>query len=231
VNIDVVIPALNEQQAIAEVVRAIPRPPVRSIVVADNGSDDDTAARAREAGAQVVFEPERGYGAACAAAIAALPPDNDLLVFVDGDGSDDLSLLVDLVAPILDDQADLVVGTRTLGLAAPDALTPPQRFGNAIASAWLRRRFGLAATDLGPFRAIRRTAFDSLAMRDRNYGWTVELQIKAARAGLRYAELPMGYRPRIGLSKVSGTVRGVVGAGFKIIGLLAYYDLVARWRR
>lgn len=226
--IDVVIPALDEERAIAQVVGALPRPLVRDVYVVDNGSRDRTAERARAAGARIVTEPRRGYGSACLAGIAALPADTEVVVFVDADGSDDPSELPGLVAPILDGRADLVLGSRTLGEAEPGALTPQQRVGNAIACAWLRARFGQPATDLGPFRAIRRAALDALQMRDTSYGWTVEMQIKAARRGLRYAEVPARYRRRIGVSKVSGTVRGVVGAGGKILGLLAWYDLVDR---
>jgi len=227
-HVDLIIPALNEELSIGDVVRAAKRPPVRQVIVADNGSSDATAQCAREAGAQVVFEPERGYGAACLRALAALPADTHIVVFADGDGSDDLDDIARLIAPIVDGTADFVIGSRALGKAEPGALTLPQRFGNAIAAQWLSRRFGVQTTDLGPFRAIRRDALDALNMRDRNYGWTVEMQIKAARQGLRYREIAVPYKNRIGKSKVSGTVRGVFGAGYKIIGLLAYYDFIAR---
>jgi glycosyltransferase involved in cell wall biosynthesis len=225
VNVDVIIPALDEAEAIAKTVRSIPRSEVRHVFVVDNGSRDGTAERAREAGALVVAEPRRGYGAACLRGIAALPADTDIVVFLDGDASDDPSLLAAIVAPIRSGEADLVVGSRTLGEAEPLALMPQQRAGNALASAWLRYRFGLAATDLGPFRAISREALNRLEMRDRNYGWTVEMQIKAATRGLRYREVPVPYRRRIGTSKVSGTVRGTLGASFKILGMLAWHDL------
>ncbi len=233
-NIDMVIPALNEAPSIARVVRSVPRPPIRDIWVADNGSSDGTGELARDAGARVVREEERGYGAACLAALAALESDCDIVVFMDADGSDDPTCVSALVAPIVDGQADLVIGSRALGAAEPGSLSLPQRVGNVIASAWLKTRFGLPATDLGPFRAIRKSSLDALAMADRNYGWTVEMQIKAAQQGLRYAEVPVPYFRRVGTSKVSGTVRGVFGASRKIIGWLAYHDLrdtMARRRR
>ena len=223
-NVDVIIPALDEERSVGAVVRAIPRPPVRDIYVVDNGSRDHTAEVARTAGAKVVTEPRRGYGSACQAGIAALPPDTDVLVFVDADGSDAVEELPALIAPVTEGRADLVVGSRALGEVERGALTPQQRVGNAIAARWLRQRFGLPATDLGPFRAIRRDALMALSMGDLTYGWTVEMQIKAARRGLRYVEVPVSYRRRIGRSKISGTVRGVLGAGYKILGLLAWYD-------
>ncbi len=230
-RVDVVIPALDEEAVIGEVVRAIPRPPVRGIYVVDNGSRDATARVAREAGAIVISEPRRGYGSACLAGIGALPADTEIVVFLDADGSDDPSELAALIQPIVRDRADLVIGSRALGTVERGALTPQQRIGNAIAAAWLRTRFGQPATDLGPFRAIRRSALAALGMVDTNYGWTIEMQIKAARAGLRYAEVPAAYRRRVGESKVSGTVRGVLGASYKILGLLAWYDLGPGRRR
>lgn len=223
--VDVVIPALDESEAIGAVVRSVLRPPVRSVVVVDNGSRDGTGDVARAAGARVVREPRRGYGAACLAGIRALPPDGDVVVFLDGDGSDDPSWIPRLLAPIRIGAADLVVGSRS-ERAEPGALTVQQRLGNAIAAAWLRARFGLPASDLGPLRAIRRRSLGALCMSDQDYGWTVEMQIKAARAGLRYQEVSVPYRRRRGRSKISGTVRGTLGAGSKILGLLAWYDLI-----
>ena len=226
--VDAVIPALDEEGAIGAVVAGIPRSLVRSVIVADNGSTDATAAVARAAGASVVCEDRRGYGAACLRAIAALPADGDVVLFLDADGSDDLSALPSLLAPLASGAADFVVGSRVLG-GVGSALTIPQRMGNALAARWLRVRYRMPATDLGPFRAIRRSALAGLDMKDRTYGWTVEMQIKAARAGLRYAEVPVKALPRrAGRSKVSGTLRGVVGAAWKIIGLLVRYDLFAR---
>jgi len=223
--VDAVIPALDEEASVGAVVRALRGDLVRTIIVVDNGSRDRTAEEAWAAGASVVSEPRRGYGAACLAGIAALPGEGDVVLFLDADGSDDISALEKLLAPIQEGQADLVVGSRA---AAAGALTASQRAGNALATAWLRRRFGIQATDLGPFRAIRRDALEKLEMKDRDYGWTVEMQIKAAKRGLRYAEVAVAALPRrAGRSKVSGTWRGVIGASWKILGLLVRHDLFA----
>lgn len=237
-NIDVVIPALNEELSVGDVVRSFAGR-VREVLVADNGSRDRTAEVARDAGARVVSAPARGYGNACLAALAVLQPGCDVVVFTDADGSDDPSDLDKLVEPIAADEADLVIGSRVRGNLEPGALTPQQRIGNALAANWLRVRFGQPATDLGPFRAIRKSSLDALRMTDPNYGWTIEMQVKAARRGMRYSEVPVNYRRRkAGVSKVSGTLRGVAGASAKILGLLAYYDVVERstlaqllWRR
>jgi glycosyltransferase involved in cell wall biosynthesis len=219
-NVDVVIPALDEEQALPSVLAALPHG-VRRVVVADNGSTDRTAEVARAAGAVVVSEPRRGYGAACLAALDRLATDPpDVVVFVDGDYSDYPEELPVLVEPIAKGDADLVVGSRTRGEGARRALTPQQRVGNAIACASLRVLYGARYTDLGPFRAIRWATLRELGMRDRDYGWTVEMQIRAARAGVRHLEVPVSYRPRIGASKVSGTVRGTLGASRKILWLL-----------
>ena len=217
------IPALDEEHALPAVLAAIPRPPVSEIVVVDNGSTDGTARVARAAGATVVHEPRRGYGAACLAGIAALasrPP--DVVVFLDADGSDDPAQIPRLVAPILDRSADLVIGSRVMGGAERGALTPVQRFGNRLATTLLRLGFGVRSSDLGPFRAIGWQALRQLGMRDRDYGWTVEMQARAARAGLESAEVAVaGRRRRAGRSKISGTVKGAIGAGAKILWTLA----------
>lgn len=227
--IDVVIPALDEAGAIGVVVSGIPRALVRSVVVVDNGSTDATAAVAAASGARVVVERHRGYGAACLAGLATLPSDRGIVVFMDADGSDDPSSIPALIEPIAVGRADLVVGTRTLTADSRRTMTPAQRAGNVIAAAWLRRRFGMAATDLGPFRAIRASSLERLGMTDRGYGWTVEMQIKAARAGLRYREVAVRSRRRIaGRSKISGTIAGSLGAATKILGLLARHDLARR---
>ncbi len=225
-HVDVIIPALNEAQSVAAVVQAIPRPSVRNVYVVDNGSTDETAPNAQRAGATVVRESRKGYGSACMAGLRALPVDCDVVVFLDADGSDDLGELQSLLQPIEAGVADLVVGSRTQGKSERGALTVQQRIGNWIATKWLRERYGLAATDLGPFRAIRRSCLSQLGMSDLDYGWTVEMQIKAALNGLRYAEVPVRYRKRIGRSKISGTVRGALGAGLTIIFLLVRYELV-----
>jgi glycosyltransferase involved in cell wall biosynthesis len=228
VRVAVIIPALDEVASIRSVVESIPRGVIAQVYVVDNGSTDRTAELARQAGAEVVSEPRRGYGSACLAGIAALLPRTEVVVFMDADGSDDPAQLPELIAPIARGEADLVVGSRTLGVAERGALTPQQRFGNALASQWLRLRYGLAATDLGPLRAIRRASLNQLAMSDRDYGWTVEMQIKAARARLRYREIPVRYRRRVGRSKISGTLRGTVLAGAKILFTLARYEFRTR---
>ncbi|HSN81180.1 MAG TPA: glycosyltransferase family 2 protein [Polyangiales bacterium] len=223
-RIDVVIPALDEELALPRVLRDIPRPLVRRVVVADNGSTDATAEVARAHGAEVVLEPERGYGAACLRALAHLAGDPpDVVVFLDGDYSDHPAELPLLVDPISSGEADLVIGSRARGRRERGALSPQQRVGNAIACHALRTLYGARYTDLGPFRAIRWETLQALEMRDRNFGWTVEMQIKAARRAVRAIEVPVSYRARIGVSKVSGTIRGSVSAGVKILWLLGRY--------
>jgi uncharacterized protein len=214
-RVGAVIPALNEEQSIGKVLSAIPEW-VDEVVVADNGSSDRTAEIAEEYGAHVVHEPRRGYGAACLAGIGRLK-DSDIILFLDGDYSDHPEESAALVDPIAADKADMVIGSRVLGNREVGALTPQARFGNWLACLLMRIFWKAHFTDLGPFRAIGFDAFTGLHMRDLDYGWTVEMQIKAARAGLRMLEVPVSYRKRIGKSKVSGTLRGVIGAGTKIL--------------
>jgi rSAM/selenodomain-associated transferase 2 len=218
-RIAVIIPALNEEAAIGHVLDAIPRW-IDEVVIVDNGCTDTTASVARGHGATVVREPRRGYGAACLRGLVALNGP-DIVVFLDADNSDDPSAMDGLVEPIVHGQADLVIGSRTLGRAARGALTWPQRFGNVLASTLIRGIWGQACTDLGPFRAIRFSALLDLGMNDLDYGWTVQMQARAFRRGLRVVEIPVSYRKRIGQSKISGTVRGVVGAGTKILTSIA----------
>jgi len=219
--IAVVIPALNEEAALPGVIARIPDW-VDRILVVDNGSTDQTSAVARAAGASVVAEPIRGYGRACQAGIVAadsnseMPP--DVLVFLDADGSDFPEQMERLVEPIVTGRADMVVGSRTRGNLTAGAMTAPQRFGNMLAPALIRWLWGERYTDLGPFRAIRVSALRSLRMDDNTYGWTVQMQIRAARVGLRTLEVPVDYGSRRGgTSKISGTIRGVVKAGTKIL--------------
>lgn len=218
--IDIIIPAFNEEAAIGAVIDDIPKESVRDIIVCDNNSTDLTADVAREHGATVVHQPLPGYGNACLKGmehIAQKSTSPDIVVFLDGDHSDHPQQLPDLIRPIVKDGADLVIGSRVLGRAESGSLTPQQRFGNWLATRLLRLFYGVRYTDLGPFRAIRYDALLALRMADRNYGWTVEMQVKAAKLGLRSAEVPVDYRVRIGESKVSGTVKGTIGAGYKIL--------------
>lgn len=217
----VILPARNEAAALPAVFAEIPRALVHDIIVVDNGSTDDTAAVARRLGARVVREPVPGYGRACLAGLRALPPAADTVVFLDADHSDDPGDLPALLAPLVDGRADLVIGARTRDAAARRALTPQQRIGNALACWLIARRWGVCFTDLGPFRAIQRTALERLGVQDRGFGWTVEMQVKAVQHGLRVVEVPVRYRPRIGRSKISGTLRGAVLAGTTILWTIA----------
>lgn len=215
-QVGMLIPARNEAAALGRVLAEIPRALVHEIVVVDNGSTDGTASVARQGGARVVAEPISGYGRACLAGLSALSPSVDVVVFLDGDHSDYPDDLPVVLAPIAQGRADLVIGSR-VALAEPGSLTPQQRFGNRFACALMRWWTGVSYTDLGPFRAIRREALERLHMRDHAFGWTVEMQAKAATHGLRIVEVPVRYRPRIGRSKISGTLRGTMCAGWAIL--------------
>jgi len=214
-KVSVIIPAFNEEKAISEVIAAIPDW-VDEILVVDNGSTDKTAKKARAMGARVVSEPRRGYGSACLKGIDALE-NPDIVVFLDGDFSDYPDEMNRLVDPIIDGQAEMVIGSRVLGRHEKGALTPQARFGNRLSCFLIRLFWGVRYTDLGPFRAIAYPALKRLGMRDPDYGWTVEMQIKAAMKDLRSIEVPVNYRKRIGESKISGTLKGVVLAGTKIL--------------
>ena len=227
-RIAVVIPARDEERAIGRVLAEVPAW-VDRIVVCDNGSRDRTAEVARAAGAIVAAETEAGYGAACLAGLRQIG-DADIVVFLDGDYSDypeDMALLVD---PIVAGSADLVIGSRVLGEREAGSLTPQQRFGNWLATRLIRLFWGVRYTDLGPFRGISAPALARLGMRDRTFGWTVEMQIKAAIAGLRSREVAVRYRRRIGVSKISGTIKGTFKAGFKILGLIGRFALLPKPR-
>ena len=224
--VDVIIPAFNEEEAVGHVVRDIPTELVREVVVVNNASSDRTRQRAEEAGATVLDQPLRGYGNACLMGIAHLRDKErrpDVVVFLDGDHSDHPEELPRLLAPIAEGQADLVIGSRALGTRERGSMTPQQVFGNRLACTLMRWLYGVHYTDLGPFRAIRWEALERLGMEDRNYGWTVEMQVKAARQRLPYAEVPVDYRRRIGFSKVSGTLKGTIMAGYKIIATIFKY--------
>ena len=223
--IDVIIPAFNEEKSIAKVIGDIPKL-VRHVVVANNNSTDRTAEVATAMGAEVVFEPQKGYGKACLTAmewIKCQEVQPDILVFLDGDYSDYPQELEGLIAPILAGKADLVIGSRSLGEREAGSMTIPQVFGNELATTLMRWMYGAKFSDLGPFRAISWSKLLALGMVDQNFGWTIEMQIKAHQAGLSYVEVPVTYRKRIGVSKVSGTVKGVFGAGYKIIFTIFKY--------
>ena len=216
-----VIPAFNEADAIEQTLLHLPMGIFAQVVVADNGSSDETANRARLAGARVNSITEKGYGAACLAVLAEAP-DDVILVFFQADGSEDAAETTLLIEPILKGEADLVIGSRVLGVAASGALRGHQRFGNWLATRLLNLFWGQTATDLGPFRAIRAGVLRKLGMRDRNYGWTIEMQVRAAQHGLRVVEVPVRYGIRLaGEEKVSGNWQGSIKAGAKILWVIA----------
>lgn len=215
-RVAVIIPALNEEESVAHVIADVPPDLIYEIIVVDNGSTDRTAEVARAAGARVVREERRGYGYACLAGAEAA--ESEVLVFLDADGSFAPREISALVKPILEGRADLVLGSRELGEMEKGAIFPHQRFGNWLAVRLLRHLYGLEVTDLGPFRAIRRAAFEGLGMSEMTYGWPTEMMVKSARLGYRTVEVPVSYRPRLGgRSKVAGTVKGTVLAGYCII--------------
>jgi glycosyltransferase involved in cell wall biosynthesis len=217
----VIIPALDEEDAIGRVIAEIP--PVSEVIVVDNGSRDATAAVARAAGATVVREPRRGYGRACLAGIAAARA--DVIAFLDGDYSDHPAQLPDVLAPILRGEADLVIGSRVRGRRQKGSHPWHATLGTRLCVSFMNLAVGTEATDLGPFRAVRADALRRLDMRDPTFGWTVEMQLKARREGLRVVEVPVDYRPRIGRSKVSGTLSGSVRAGARIVATIARFAL------
>jgi len=224
--VDVVIPALNEEQSLTSVLADIPKDLVRNIVVVDNGSTDQTAKVAAKAGATVLFQPEKGYGAACLTGIdfcKAQSPTPDVICFLDADYSDYPSEMPLVLAPIFNGDADLVIGSRATGEREKGSMMPQQLFGNWLATTLLRWFYGVKFTDLGPFRAIRFDSLMLIGMKDRNFGWTVEMQLKAAKMKLRCVEVPVSYRQRIGVSKVTGTIKGSFMAGYKILYTIFRY--------
>lgn len=224
--IDVVIPAFNEENAVGNVLRDIPWDWVREVIVCNNLSTDNTARVAAEGGAVVVDAPVKGYGNACLAGLARIAAKTkapDIIVFLDADYSDYPEELPLLVKPIMEKGYDMVIGSRALGDMERGAMTPQQVFGNWLATNLIRLFYGYHFTDLGPFRAIRYDKLLALDMRDKTYGWTVEMQVKAAKQGMKCTEVPVNYRVRIGFSKVSGTIRGTIGAGQKILWTIFKY--------
>ncbi len=232
-RVTVIVPAFNEQEALPRVLRDLP--PVGRVIVANNASTDRTAEVAAEAGALVVDESRRGYGSACLAGVGELrrlveegAPAPEIVVFLDADYSDHPDQLPELVAPIFEDRADLVLGSRILGEREAGAMPAQSIYGNKLACGLMQLLFGANYSDLGPFRAIAYPQLLSLEMSDTNFGWTVEMQIKAAKTNLRTLEIPVRYRRRIGVSKISGTIRGTFSAGWKILYTIAKYGFWCR---
>ena len=225
-DIRVIIPAFNEQNAVGLVIDEIPKDLVSEIIVVDNGSTDDTFEQARSRGATTLKQPIRGYGNACLKGMEHItnsPTDPDIVVFLDGDHSDYPEQMRQLVAPIVANEFDMVIGSRSMGVKEKGSMTPQQIFGNWLATFLIKMFYGVKYTDLGPFRAIRYESLQTIGMQDRTYGWTVEMQLKAAKLNLRSKDIPVDYRQRIGVSKVSGTLKGTIGAGYKIIYTIFKY--------
>ena len=224
--IKVIIPAYNEEDSIGKVIAEIPNV-VNEIVVVNNNSTDATAKVAANAGATVLEELDKGYGYACLRGlryIEAFETPPDIIVFLDGDYSDYPEKLTDIIAPIVNDDVDMVIGARNKNLQEKGAMTVPQEFGNWLATFLMRLMFNARFTDLGPFRAIKYSKLVSLQMQDKTYGWTVEMQLKALRHKLSYVEVAVPYKKRIGVSKISGTLSGAILAGFKILGWIFKYS-------
>ena len=224
--IKVIIPAYNEADSIAHVINEIPKI-VDEVIVVSNNSTDDTQSNAKNAGATVLTEPQKGYGYACLKGmdyIAKQVTKPDIIVFLDGDYSDYPEELTQIVAPILENQIDFVIGARVKRLRESGSMTSPQIFGNWLATSLMRIMFGSTFTDLGPFRAIKYDKLLALRMEDKTYGWTVEMQLKVLKQKMSYIEIPVKYRNRIGISKVSGTVKGAIFAGVKILTWIFKYS-------
>jgi len=227
--VSVIIAALNEEEAIANVVASVPREIASEIIVVDNGSTDRTAEVALAAGARVVTEPQRGYGRAFRAGLRSISSDCEIVVFLDGDGSDYPEMMSRLVDPIIEGAHDFVISSRTRGRRERGSMNSHQVFAGYMVGFFLRLLYGVRSTDMGPFRAIRRDALERLNMREETYGWPLEMQMRAARAGLRTLEVPVDYRRRAGgQSKIAGTVRGSVLAATRILATLARIS-IERW--
>lgn len=221
-----IIPAFNEENGVGQVIQEIPKDLVEEIIVVNNASTDATEKIALQNGATVLHEPTPGYGRACLKGIDYLKKSElkpDIVIFLDADHSDYPNEMLTLIQPILDNRADLVIGSRALGNKEQGSMTPQQIFGNWLATRLLRILYGVTFTDLGPFRAVRFMKLIEMEMQDKTYGWTVEMQLKAAKLGFKCLEVPVKYRRRIGFSKISGTVKGTVLAGYKIITTIFKY--------
>jgi glycosyltransferase involved in cell wall biosynthesis len=250
-RVGLILPALDEEEALPLVLGDLPAGACDRVVVVDNGSSDGTARVGREAGAEVVSEPRRGYGSACLAGLDVLfgraeaqeptgPPlgsergplgPDDVVVFLDADRSDHADDIDVVLEPLRAGRAELVIGSRILGGATMEALLPQAWFGNRLACGLMRLLFGARYSDLGPFRAIRVRALEALEMGDRGFGWTIEMQLKAHSAGLAVEEVPVRYRPRVGTSKITGTLSGTLGAGWKILGWIGAWRVRTLLRR
>jgi len=225
--IKVIIPAYNEENSIANVIEDIPEI-IDEIIVVNNNSTDNTAKNAKNAGVTVLLETNKGYGYACLKGldyISKQPKKPDIIVFLDGDYSDYPEELTKLIQPIINDDIDLVIGARNKALRASNSMTPQQVFGNWLATFLMKLFYGARFTDLGPFRAIKYEKLLALQMEDKTYGWTVEMQLKALKQKLSYVEIPVKYRERIGVSKVSGTLKGTIYAGFIILSWIFKYSI------
>jgi len=225
-NISVIIPAYNEEMSLPKVIDDLPRSVISEIIVVDNASTDQTAEIARQLGCRVVSELQRGYGKACLAGISALNPLTEIVVFIDGDRSDHGEQLAQIVDPIISHGYDFVIGSRALGSREPGAMTPQAYFGNKLACFLMKIFWNATYTDLGPFRAITFRALKQLHMCDQDFGWTIEMQIKAVVKNLVIKEVPVNYRRRIGKSKISGTLKGTILAGEKILRTIFKYKLI-----
>lgn len=224
--ISVIIPACNEEESLPFVINALPRYRINDVIIVDNGSTDKTAEVAAAAGCRVVYEGVKGYGRACLAGIAALNSRTEVVVFIDGDFSDHPDQLLRLIEPIIRSGYDLVIGSRMLGRREEGAMPPAAYYGNKLACFLIRKFWNVRYTDLGPFRAIRLPALQRLKMQDENFGWTIEMQIKAVEQSLKVKEVPVDYRRRIGRSKISGTITGTILAGGKILWTIFRYKFL-----
>jgi glycosyltransferase involved in cell wall biosynthesis len=224
--IDIIIPAYNEENSVGKVIMDIPKEYVNEIIVVNNNSNDATSVNAFNAGATVLDQPLQGYGFACLKGIEYISNKTikpDIVVFIDADYSDHPSEMTELIKPLIENNIDMVIGSRALGNRESGSMTFPQRFGNRLATTLIKFLYKTKYTDLGPFRAVRYTKLIEMNMQDTTYGWTVEMQLKAAKMKMAIAEIPVSYRKRIGHSKISGTVKGTVLAGYKIITTIFKY--------